>query len=414
MTTAFPTAGDALRDGPLAGVRVLDMGISWAGPYAGMILADLGAEVIKLESTARIDILRWSGSFADGVRDWERSGYYGACNRGKKSITLNLKAERARDLVRDLAAVSDVVIENFAPRVLPGLGLDFPNLARRNPDLIMASMSGFGSTGPEKSYVSYGDHLTMASGFAACTGDPDDPYTKIGTFYGDPVGGMFAAMGILAALEERDRGARGGQWLDLAQLEGLVSLLAAPLLRASLGAPGDRSAQHSAAMAPHAFYRCLGQDRWVAVAVRGDEEWHRFRALLVGDGIDLPEAPTLPERKAAEADIDRAVGEWTAALSPWQVTTACQQSGVAAMPVLDSADLLRDVHLHERGHLRWVDRPITGPGPIPGVVFRLSGGASRVRSYAPLMGEHNEEIFLGLLGLPRDEFDELVTTGVIA
>jgi benzylsuccinate CoA-transferase BbsF subunit len=225
---------------------------------------------------------------------------------------------------------------------------------------------------------------------------------------------MFAAMGILAALEERDRGVRGGRWLDLAQLEGLVSLLAVPLLRASLAVPAERSAQHSAAMSPHGFYRCLGQDRWVAVAVRTDDEWRRFRDLLAGDGIDLPEGGTLAERKAAETEIDRAIGTWTASVSPWQVTTACQQRGIAALPVLDSADLLRDVHLHERGHLRWIDRPVTGPGPVPGVVFRLSGGASRVRSYAPLMGEHNEEIFLGLLGLPRDEFDELVATGVIA
>jgi crotonobetainyl-CoA:carnitine CoA-transferase CaiB-like acyl-CoA transferase len=401
-------------DGPLAGVRVLDMGISWAGPYAGMILADLGAEVIKLESTARIDILRWSGSFADGVRDPERSGYYGACNRGKKSITLNLKSERARELVRDLAAVSDVVIENFAPRVLPGLGLDFAVLAERNPQLVMASMSGFGSTGPERSYVSYGDHLTMASGFGASTGDPEDPYTKIGTFYGDPVGGMLAAMGILAALEARDREGSGGRWLDLAQLEGLVSLLAVPLLRTSIGEPTERSAQRSPAMAPHGFYRCLGADRWVALAVRTDEEWRALRELLAGDGVDLPAGTTLADRKTAAAEVERVVGEWTATRSPWQVTAACQRLGIAAMPVLDSADLLRDVHLHERGHLQWLDRPITGPGPIPGVVFRLSGGASRVRSYAPLMGEHNEEIFLGLLGLPRDEFDDLVATGVIA
>jgi crotonobetainyl-CoA:carnitine CoA-transferase CaiB-like acyl-CoA transferase len=277
----------------------------------------------------------------------------------------------------------------------------------------MASMSGFGSTGPEKTYVSYGDHLTMASGLAASTGDPDDPYTKIGTFYGDPVGGMFAAMGILAALDERDRGA-GGRWLDLAQLEGLVSLLAAPLLRTSLGAAPERSAHHSPAMSPHGFYRCLGADRWVAIAVRSDEEWVRFRELLAGEGTDLPEVATLADRKAVEADLDRGVGRWTVERSPWQVTAACQARGIAAIPVLDPADLLRDVHLHERGHLQWIDRPLTGPGPIPGVVFRLSGGASRVRSYAPLLGEHNEEIFVDLLGLTRQEFDDLVATGVIA
>jgi crotonobetainyl-CoA:carnitine CoA-transferase CaiB-like acyl-CoA transferase len=413
MTAVSGPPGSDLRDGPLSGIRVLDLGISWAGPFAGMILADLGAEVIKLETQLRIDILRWSGAFADGVRDWERSGYYGACNRGKKSVTLNLKTERARELVRDLAAVSDVVIENFAPRVLPSLGLDFASLTRRNPRLIMASMSGFGSTGPERGYISYGDHLNMASGFGACTGDPDDAYTKIGTFYGDPVAGMLAAMGILAALEARDRGASGGQWLDIGQLEDLVSLLAVPLLLTSLGEAPQRSAARSPAMAPRGFFRCLGSDRWVAIAVRGDGEWRRFRGLLADDGIDLPEARTLAERKAVEAEIEHAVGQWCSARSPRQITAACQDIGIAALPVMDSADLLRDVHLHQRDHLQWIDRPITGPGPIPGVVFRLSGGAARVRSYAPLLGEHNEEIFQGMLGLSAGEFDALVAEGVI-
>jgi crotonobetainyl-CoA:carnitine CoA-transferase CaiB-like acyl-CoA transferase len=413
MTAVAIPPGSDLRDGPLSGVRVLDLGISWAGPFAGMILTDLGAEVIKVETRTRIDILRWSGAFTDGVRDWERSGYYGACNRGKKSVTLNFKAERARELVRDLAAISDVVIENFAPRVLPSLGLDFASLSQRNPKLVMVSMSGFGATGPERGYVSYGDHLNMASGFAALTGDPDDLYTKIGTFYGDPVGGLLAAMGILAALAARDGGAPGGQWLDLGQLEGLVSLLGVPILRASLGAAPRPSVARSEAMAPRGFFRCLGADRWVAIAVRDDDEWHRFRGLLAADGAGLPEAATLAERKAAEAPIEQAVGQWCSARSPWQVTAACQGIGVAALPVMDSADLLRDVHLHERDHLQWVDRPVTGPGPIPGVVFRLSGGASRVRSYAPLMGEHNQEVFQGLLGLPAEEFDALVSAGVI-
>jgi crotonobetainyl-CoA:carnitine CoA-transferase CaiB-like acyl-CoA transferase len=413
MTVAATPPGADLRDGPLSGIRVLDMGLSWAGPFAGMILADLGAEVIKLETGLRIDLLRMSGAYTDGVRDVERSGFYGACNRGKKSVTLNLKAERARELVRDLAAVSDIVIENFAPRVLPSLGLDFASLTRRNPRLIMVSMSGFGGTGPERAYISYGDHLNMASGFAACTGDPDDLYTKIGTFYGDPVAGMLAAMGILAALEDRDREVPGGQWLDLGQLEGLVSLLPVPMLRTSLGAPPPRSVGRSEAMAPRGFFRCLGADRWAAIAVRGDDEWRRFRGLLAADGIGLPEAATLAERKAAEAEIEQAVGQWCATRSPWQVTAACQGIGVAALPVMDSADLLRDVHLHQRGHLQWIDRPVTGPGPIPGVVFRLSGGAARVRSYAPLLGEHNEEIFQGLLGLSAEEFGALVAEGVI-
>ena len=159
--------------GLLEGIRVLDMGWSWAGPYAGMILADLGAEVIKLESVHRIDILRWSGAFADGVRHYERSGYYTACNRGKKSVTVNLKNPNGRELVLRLVEHCDGVIENFAPRVLPGLGLGPDVLLERNPGAVIISMSGFGASGPERDQVSYGDHLLHASGFASITGSPD-------------------------------------------------------------------------------------------------------------------------------------------------------------------------------------------------------------------------------------------------
>jgi crotonobetainyl-CoA:carnitine CoA-transferase CaiB-like acyl-CoA transferase len=398
---------------PFTGVRVLDLGSSWAGPFASMVLADLGADVIKLESVTKLDILRWSGSFADGVRDYEYSGYYAACNRGKRSITLNLKHARARELVLDLAAVSDVVVENFAPRVLPGLGLDYPALRARNPDLVMVSMSGYGATGPSRDWVSYGDHLMQASGFAAQTGHPEDPPTMVGTFYGDPVGGLYAALGVAAALAARDRGA-GGCWLDLSQLEALTSLMPVELLQADLGLPPARRGEGSAFQAPQGFYACRGDDAWVALAVRTDEEWARLRALLRSDGIMVASLETVAERLAAAADLDRALGGWTATRAPWQATMACQAIGVPAHPVHSAPGQLRDDHLAERGFFRWVHRPVTGPAPIPGVTIRMAGGRSAVRGYAPLLGEHNEEVLIGLLGLPREEFDGLRAAGVIA
>jgi len=398
---------------PLEGVRVVDLGWTWAGPYAGMILADLGADVIKVESSRRIDILRWSGAFADGLMHHERSGYYTACNRGKRSVSLDLKHPAAVELVLDLVRGADVVIENFAPRVLPSLGLGWETLSAVNERLVMVSLSAFGATGPQHDNVSYGDHLLYTAGMAAITGHPDDPPTPLGTFYGDPVAGMYGALAVLAGLAERDRTGRGRR-VDFSQAEGLVSMLAPQLLAASAGSPPERLGDKSPLMAPHGFYRCAGDDTWVAIAVETDAGWAALRSLLAADGIDAPEAPTLADRKAVEGRIDDDVRTWTASRSPWQVTVACQDRGIAAYPVMSAPRLLWDEHLHERDFFERVTHPVNGPGPIPGVVFRVGERGARARGPAPLLGEHTEEILLGELGIDRDRFDSLAADGAIA
>ena len=397
--------------GPLAGVRVLDLGWTWAGPFAGMVLADLGADVIKVESGRRIDVLRWSGAFADGVRDHERSGYNNSCNRGKRSVTIDLKHPDGRQLVLDLAARCDVTIENFSPQVLPRLRLGWDDLSAVNPRLILLSLSAYGSTGPERDYIAYGDHLMYASGMTSVTGHPDDPPTPIGTFYGDPVAGIFGALAVLAALAERDRTGRG-QHLEYAQVEGLVSMMPGAVITTSSGAEVSRALDKSPDMAPHGFYRCAGDDAWVAIAVEDDDRWASFRALLVGAGHQVEPLGDLTARKEAEADLDRTVTKWTVGHSPWQVTTACQAIGVAAFPLMNSPRLLWDEHLHRRDFFAWVDHPVTGPGPIPGVVFRVGDGV-RVRGPAPVLGQHNEEVCRGLLGLSADQYRGLVASGAI-
>jgi benzylsuccinate CoA-transferase BbsF subunit len=403
--------------GPLDGIRVLDLGWTWAGPFAGMILTDLGADVIKVESGERIDVLRWSGAFADGVRDHERSGYYTSCNRGKRSVTIDLKHPDGRRLVLDLAARSDVVIENFTPHVLPGLGLGWEDLSAVNPRLVMLSLSAYGASGPESEYIAYGDHLLYASGMTSVIGVPGDPPTPIGTYYGDPVAGMYGALGILSALEKRDRTGTG-QHLEYAQVEGLLSMMPGSILRASAGEEVPRDGDKTHDMAPHGFYRCLGDDAWVAIAVEVDADWERFRSLLDAAGVDVPDWPTVALRKANETALDAAVTAWTSTRSPWQVTTACQELRVAAFPLMSTRLLAWDHHLHQRGFFEWMDHPVTGPGPIPGVVFTVGPDAdgrdgSRVRGPAPTMGQHNEEVFIGELGLERSQYEALIAAGAI-
>ncbi|MET0626976.1 MAG: CoA transferase [Acidimicrobiia bacterium] len=397
---------------PLDGVRVLDLGWTWAGPFAGMILADLGADVIKVESRGRIDVLRWSGAYADGVRDYERGGYHTACNRGKRSVTLDLKHPDGQRLVRALAAHCDVAIENFTPRVLPGLGLGWDALSAVNPRLVMLSLSAYGATGPERDFIAYGDHLLHASGISAAMGHPDDPPTPIGTFYGDPVAGMYGALAVLAALDERDR-TGVGRHLEYAQVEGLLAMYPGTLLARSMGGDVPRLVDKSPTMAPHGFYRCAGDDAWVAIAVEDDVGWSRLLAVLRAVGIDVDAFSSLDDRKANEGELDVAVTAWTSTRSPWQVTVACQDAGVAAYPLMNSPRLAWDRHLHERGFFEFVTHAVQGPGPVPGVTFRVGDGGARVRSAAPIMGEHNEAVFCGLLGLERAEYDALVASGAI-
>lgn len=399
-------------DGPLSGYRILDMGWSWAGPYAGMILADLGAEVIKVETSTRIDILRWSGSFSDDVRSYERSGYYGACNRGKKSAALNLKHPEAREVLLSLVEQADALIENFAPRVMPSLDLGYDVLSQRNPRLVMLSMSGYGASGPERDYVSYGDHLLHGSGIASITGDEGDPDTKIGIFYGDTVGGMYGAMAILAGLRSVERTGKGTH-VELSQLEGLVSMIPVPLLREAIGDPIERSSDKSKTKAPHGFYRCEGTDAWVALSVRTDEEWRALAGVLASDGVDLPEASSLDDRLRQQEQIDAAISSWTATRSPWQVTDALQAVKVPSHPVLNSRDALNNDHLRERGFFPVVRHRISGPGPVPGVTFRYADDGARVRGPAPILGEHNEYVYRELLGMSQEQFESGVATGLI-
>jgi crotonobetainyl-CoA:carnitine CoA-transferase CaiB-like acyl-CoA transferase len=374
-----------------------------------MVLADLGADVIKIESHQHVDILRWSGAFVDGLRDFERSGYYLACNRGKRSVTLNLKTERGRALLLDLVDKADVVIENFAPRVMGSLGLTSDVLLARNRDLVILSLSGYGATGPDAERAAYGDHLLHASGLASITGHPDDQPTKIATYYGDPVAGFYGAMGVLAALDRVAAGGHG-EHLEYSQVEGLVSLIPTAVMAVSAGETVGRRGDKSPGAVPHGFYRCAGEDAWVALSVRTDAEWDRFAPVVGWASAPLA---TLDERLAAQSHVDTVVSAWAAARSPWDATHACQEVRVAAYPLLSSQGLSLDDHLADRRFFRWVHRRVTGPGPIPGVSFRLAGEAVRVQGPAPVMGEHNEDVLVGLLGLRVEELDALMKDGVV-
>jgi len=257
---------------PLSGVRIADFTWVWAGPFATLQLAHLGAEVIRIESQNRLCVTRRIPPFADGQGGVNRSGYYNQFNQGKLSLSLNFKQPEALEIAKKLVAVSDIVSENFATGVMDKLGLGYEELKKIKPDIIMISMSGYGAVGPESSYVSYGPAQAPLSGLSSLTGFPDFPPMHVGFSYGDPNGGSHGAFAILAALMHRARTGEG-QYIDMSQLETSIALLGEGLLAQVMnGAPPPRIGNRDPYMAPHGLFHCQGDDRWVSIVVANEDE----------------------------------------------------------------------------------------------------------------------------------------------
>jgi crotonobetainyl-CoA:carnitine CoA-transferase CaiB-like acyl-CoA transferase len=400
--------------GTLDGVRVVDFGHVWAGPYGTALLADLGAEVIKVESQTHLDVHRRQGPYAHGRAGVNRSGVWNAQNRGKLGCTLNLTTPEGVALAKRLVAVSDVAVENFAPRVMARLGLDYAALAAVRPGLIMVSLPGFGSTGPDRDHISYGQSLIAASGIAATTGYPGGPPMSLGESYPDLAAGCHAAFAVLVALHHRLETGEG-QHVDLSQLESAICLLPEPILALAMtGRISSQAGNRDDAMAPHGCFRCRGEDRWVAIAVGTDEEWGAFRHVM-GDPQWARDArfADAPGRRRYQDELERRIGAWTGTQAAEEVAIQLQQAGVPAAVSMTVSDLLRDPHLDARGAFVEVDHPETGPQVLYAPVWRFSDNPARIRRPAPCLGQHNDYVFGELLGLSADEIEGLVRLGII-
>src|SRR5215468_5579040 len=310
----------------LEGVRILDFTWVVAGPVATRILADQGAEVIKIERRDSLDL---------GSR---RGGFTGNLFRGKESTVINMADPRGREIARRLVAVSDVVIDNFSARVMHNWGMDYESIRQLKPDIIAVSMSGFGHTGPQKDYVSYGPTLQALSGYTLLMRHPGKEPAGWGYSYADMSGGYSGALAVLMALWHRKRTGRG-QFVDLSQFETISSVVGPALLDvlvngAAVSPFGNRSQEAPAA--PHGVYRCAGTDRWCAVTVFGDSEWQGFcRALGDPAWTKDPRFATLAGRLEHQEALDRRVEEWTRQHAPEDVIRLLQQAGVAAGVVAD-------------------------------------------------------------------------------
>lgn len=394
---------------PLAGVRVLDFGWVWAGPHATLLLAHLGADVIKVESASRMDLLRRSGSWAQGMESGpNRYGQFNQLAQGKRSVAVNLGHPEGVALARRLAAQADVVSSNFGTGVMERFGLGAEDLFRIKSDLIIAAVSGYGQTGPYRNFIGYGQAAVPLSGISALTGYAAGRPAEVHIAYGDPTAGVYTAYAILAALVAHERHG-GGQYIDCSLWEVLAASGFEGWMHAALGKPplapmGNRDPY----WAPHDVFRCAGEEAWVSIAVTGEEQWRALCAAMGRPALaDDPRFNGAAQRKANEEALNAIVAEWCRPLDKWDVTRRLQAAGVPAMPSLSHPELTADPHLLARGYFSRIPHPEVGEKFHPGPPWRLARHANGALGPAPLLGQHTDEVLREWLGLDAGEITEL-------
>lgn len=398
---------------PLQSLRVIDVSHFMAGPTASSMLADMGAEVIKIESIQRID--GWRGASRTATdRSWEASPVFNGVNRNKYGITLDLTNPAGVRVFKTLAGISDVVVENYTPRVMPNFGLDYPVLKEINPAIIMISLPGYGGTGPWKDYTAFAYPIEEMAGFPQLTGFPDGPPLLMGHGGGDGLSGMMGAFAVLSALHYRQRTGKG-QHIDLSQCEAVTCLAGDAILDYTMNqrVQGRRGNRHPF-MAPHGCYQCRGEDKWAVIAVGSDGEWRSFcRAAGNPSWARDKKFSEAISRWQNQDELDRLITEWTVRHDHYEVMGILQKAGIASGAVLDHKELLEDPHLDERGFYERVPRDVVGTHPYPGSPIRLSKTPAHIRMPAPCLGEHNEYVLSNIVGLSREEIQELVDQQVI-
>jgi benzylsuccinate CoA-transferase BbsF subunit len=402
---------------PLSRYRVVDFGTAWAGPMAAQLLADLGAEVIKVESRERPDGLRLGrpivgDDIAGGDRGlWpELQPVFHGINRNKLGITLNLKTDEGMTLVRELLARSDVAINNYSPGVLERLGLTYQEMRQLRPDIILVSMPALGETGPLRDVLAYAPIIQALSGLMSVVGysEAEPLVGELQAPWSDVVAAIHAALATVAALRHRNLTGQG-QFIEVAQLEATTSMLGEAFLEYQMtGAAPLPQGNFDPAFAPHNNYPCAEPDRWVAIAVGSDAEWAAFcRALGSPSWANDDKFGAHAARLENVAELDALVAAWTRQHRAQEITDLLQAHGVAAMPVMNIEDQFLDPHLQERQAYLEVEHPHVGIEWLYGMPWLLGSTPGGIRRPAPLLGQHNDYILGELLGLPAGEMERL-------
>lgn len=414
------TGAPVTRGLPFEGLRVLDITAFWAGPLAGHVLGLLGAEVIHLESTTRPDGVRLVGGVPQSEEQyWERGPIFAALNTNKKSLTLDLRTARGNEILRDLVKTCDVVIENYTPRVIEQLGIDYETLCKERPDLIMVRMPGFGLDGPWRDEAAFAFVIEDASGLTWLTGHPDllpfEPYTV-----GDPNAGLHALLGLLLALRHRRRTGEGGL-VEAAMVDAALNIAAEQVIEHSAyDALLTRQGNRGPGAAPQNLYRVAKlhqsdkDDTWVAIAVATDEQWRSLRAALGNPAWAAdPVFETTEGRRHAQDEIDVGLSTWCKDKQADEVVRLLAEAGVPVATVIQPHHQPDLPPFASRRFFEEVKHPVIGTSRYSTLPIRFSRGPGRWHTrHAPLLGEHNREL-LGELGLTSEEIDALEAQGVI-
>ncbi|MHC4551119.1 MAG: CaiB/BaiF CoA transferase family protein [Planctomycetota bacterium] len=397
---------------PLAGIRITDFTWAWAGPHGTLLLGMLGAEVIKIESRTRLDHSRMRSLMGGATKGGpDDSPLFNDLNLNKLSLTLDLRKEESRAIVRRLVAKSDVAVQNMRPGVLDRLGLGYEDLRAVKPDIIMLSSSAVGAVGPERAYAGYAPTFASMSGAAHMTGYPDGPPIPLSGSVDLRVG-TAAAFGVLAALYHRQQTGEG-QNIDLSSTEVMSSMIGDAFLEYGMtGRVPVRVGNRDSIMAPHGCYRCENGE-WVSIAVGSADEWAALRRAIADPALDDAAFAGPLERWRNQERLDEIVDRWTRERDPAELVEALQRAGVPSMRVHTGESIASDPHVLERGVLTTVTHPKLGERFVVGAPWRFSGDGVGVRRAAPLLGEHNRYVLGEILGMPDEEIERLREEGVL-
>ena len=399
---------------PLEGIRIVDFTAYWAGPLPTAIMADLGAEVIKVESIQRPDQFRIVAVSGEPAEVYELSPPFNASNRNKLGLTLDLARPDGVRLFKELVKRSDAVVQNYSPRVMPQLGLSYESLREVNPAIVMTSVSGFGQEGPWRDYVSFaaiGEALSGISGLSGYTGEGALIH---GVGVSDPFAGYLAAFTTLAAVHHA-RATGEGRHVDVSQLEASMQYIADALIELEFtGRRRERATSDDSAMAPHGAFPARGEDAWVTLSIATEEQW---RALLAAMGnpqwaSDARFATPLLRRRNREALHER-VAEWTARFDRHELARDLQSHGIPAAPVLAPSDLVKDPGLEAAGVFQYVEHKAAGLHPYPSFPARIDGAHPPIRRVGPMLGEDNHYVLSKILGLSDGEISRLEAAKII-
>lgn len=406
---------------PLAGLRVLDFSWVWSGPLLTSMLAEFGAEVIKVEHGLRLDSSRLRGRpLVDGKPaagpSIEIGPYFHQTNHDKLGITLNLKAPEAQALLDHLVGLSDIVVENLSPGALERVGLGHQRLCKLNPRLIYLSLSAAGQSGPLSGMRAYAPIMSSYCGFEALIGYTGcDPIGMMNFGYGDPNAAIHGLLPLLAAIHEVEVSGCG-QHIDMSQIEALLAVVAEPVIDYFMnGRDAVPSGNRHRQMAPHGIYPAAGEDRWVSIAVADNAQWQALSGLM--ERPDLPSDPAFADaglRVAHWAELDRELACWTRCQEQARLVGLLRAAGIACSPVQDIAAQWADPHFAARGLRQAVTHPISGPELLYRTPWSMEVDRPEIGASAPLLGQHNDYVFKTLLGLADGDVARLKAAAVIA